>query len=138
MNTIRTKADPDRTRILVADDVSLMRDLLRSVLRSLGHNTIVEAADGDQALREFESIPRPHIAFLDINMPHKDGLDVLQELRKAYPETFAVIVSAEGTIENIRKAMSCGADAFVVKPYQGVKIQEALDKYYRKAAERAG
>lgn len=116
------------TRILVADDVAVMRDLLKSVLRNLGYLNIVEASNGELALKEFEGMERPRIAFLDIEMPKRSGLEVLREIRREYPRTFVVIVSAAGTLENLQEAIAHGADAFVVKPYKGAKIQEALAK----------
>lgn len=133
-----SRGGPNDTRILIADDVALMRDLLRSVLRNLDHQNIIEAADGEQALAYFQRRERPEVAFLDIKMPKMDGLTLLKEIRRDYPQTFIVIVSAEGTIDNLRQAIADGADAFVVKPYQGIKIQEALTKYYSRSRGAGG
>lgn len=117
------------TKVLVADDVALMRDLLRSVLRSLGHDNVIEASNGADALRLYRR-ERPAITFLDIKMPGRDGLEVLETIRQEAPAAFVAIVSAEGTVENLQKAIGQGASAFVVKPYRGKSIQDALEKFY--------
>lgn len=125
------------TRILVADDVAIMRDLLKSVLRNLGYHNIVEASNGEAALKEFEGPDWPRLAFLDIEMPKVNGLEVLRDVRREHPRTFVAIVSAAGTLENLQEAIAQGADAFIVKPYKAGKIHEVIAKFQARQASHS-
>lgn len=118
----------DKIKVLVADDVKLMRSLLRSSLASFECEVIAEVESGDKVadqVRQFQ----PDIVFLDINMPGKNGLDVLQELKDEFKNMFVAMVSGHNSFNNIRRSIELGADGFVSKPYTAVKIRELIDKF---------
>jgi len=120
-------------RALVADDIAVARDLLKTMLRTLEVPEILDASNGIDAVAEFRR-SRPDIVFLDIRMPGKDGLQALQEILAIDPAAFVVMDSAESTADNVRTAVESGARGFMVKPYNMDKVRDILDKY---AAYRA-
>ena len=115
-------------KVLIADDVDVMRKLLRSKLSKLGCEVLAEVENGNDVIAQVTD-HRPEMVFLDINMPGRSGLDLLQEIKSRYPTTFVAMVSAYNTFENIKKSMELGADGFVVKPFSVQKLQEMVEKY---------
>lgn len=117
-------------RVLVADDVSLMHELLRSILSSFKCSGTLHALDGDAAVSMYKT-HRPDITLLDINMPKKDGLQALREILAIDPKAFVVMVSGESTLENVQTALKSGAKGFIVKPYSSQRMLDILDKYLK-------
>jgi DNA-binding NtrC family response regulator len=101
--------------ILVADDDSDIRDILKDTLSSLGAR-IVTAVDGQDCLDRVEA-DAPDVLLLDIEMPVKSGLQVLQDLRQRGSETTIIMITAYGTIERAVQAMKEGAYDFITKPF---------------------
>lgn len=114
---------------LLAEDVDIMRRLLKNALSTYSCNVIAEVENGnDVAIKVQESAP--DIVFLDINMPGKNGLEVLQEIRKLNKDIFIAMVSGFSSFENVKAALEYGANGFIVKPFTTVKIKEMIDKYH--------
>ena len=107
----------DKIKILLADDVKIMRSLLVS-----------EVDNGDDVISKVSEL-KPDMVFLDISMPGKNGLDVLKEIKEKFSNVFVAMISGHNTFENIKRSMELGADGFVVKPYTTIKIQEMIHKY---------
>lgn len=119
-----------KVEVLVADDEPEMRNVLSSVLRSIDYTNIRQASDGDEALRIIgQQTPPVQVAFLDINMPGQNGIDVLKKAKEVNPKCFCVIVSAHSAVENVKTALLAGARGFVVKPYSAKKILDVLVKF---------
>lgn len=117
-----------KIKVLVADDVKLMRSLLKSSLISFECEVVAEVDHGDQVTDQVRQV-HPDIVFLDINMPGKNGLDVLQEIKQEFGDMFVAMVSGHNSFNNIRRSIELGADGFVSKPYTAVKIRELIDKF---------
>jgi len=118
----------NKTRVLVADDIEIMRSLLRSTLATFDCEVVAEVDNGIEVLEQAHLF-QPDIIFLDISMPGKTGLEVLQEKKEQVATCFVVMISGLNTFENIKSAMELGADGFVVKPYTAIKIREMIHKY---------
>jgi YesN/AraC family two-component response regulator len=114
--------------VLIADDENLMRQLLASILRSMGYQNIRFAADGPQAVEAIND-DGIQIAFLDIDMPGFTGLEVLEIARNTRPDCFFVIVSSHSGLDNVLAALNSGARGFIVKPYNAQKIHDVLLKF---------
>ncbi len=116
--------------ILIADDNASMRDGIRISLEGLGH-TIEEAANGKEALDKLEQIAFDLI-ITDLRMPEADGLEILHQARKWYPNIMVILITAYGTIEKAVKAMRLGAYDFVTKPFSAdemeMKVEKALEQ----------
>jgi DNA-binding NarL/FixJ family response regulator len=103
-------------KILLVDDHALIRDALRSVLRELVNDAIVfEASDSRQAMRLIEEHPDLHLILLDLNLPDRDGLAVLSDLRKHHAMISIVVLSAFHDRETILRALDLGALGFIPK-----------------------
>lgn len=115
-----------RIRVLLADDTTAYRQLLRLILEQDGRFDIVcEAADGEEAVRLSEA-ERPDIVVLDLAMPVLDGLQAIPQIRAGSPESAIVVLSgfARGVLD--RDALSLGASAYVEKGEAFSKIVSTL------------
>lgn len=113
---------------LVADDMALSIKLLGRLLREQGISRILAAENGRQAINLFFR-QRPHLTFLDIDMPGLDGIDALKQIKSWSPETFVCLVSGNATMVNVKVAKTYGVDAFLVKPISGLNLQRVLALY---------
>ena len=118
----------DKIKVLLADDVKVMRSLLKSSLSTFDVDVVSEVDNGNEVVDKVREL-MPDIVFLDISMPGKNGLDVLQELKEKFSNVFVAMISGHNSFDNIKRSMELGADGFVVKPYTTVKIREMIDKY---------
>src|SRR3954470_6147865 len=103
-------------KVLLVDDHALIRDALRGVLKELEQDAIVfEASDCRQAMRLIEEHPDLHLILLDLNLPDRDGLAVLSDLRKHHAMISIVVLSAFHDRETILRALDLGALGFIPK-----------------------
>jgi DNA-binding NarL/FixJ family response regulator len=116
-----------KVRILLADDHPLLRSGIRRELeRSAGDLEIVgEAVSGDQALDLAESL-RPDLLILDVNMPGRRAVDVLQEVKQNQPDCRVLILSAYGDAATIFGMLKAGADGYVLKDDDPAVLAEAI------------
>jgi DNA-binding NtrC family response regulator len=115
-------------KILVVDDDPDIRKILYDRLDSLGY-IVVTAESGQEALDKAAK-EDPDLMFLDLQLPHMSGLQVLKKL-KEYPELSVIIITAFGTIEKAVEAMKEGAFDFITKPFS----PDHLDLVIKKALE---
>lgn len=123
-------ADPNM-KILVVDDFSTMRRIVRNLLKELGFSNISEAEDGVDALRKLRA-ERFEFVVSDWNMPNMTGIDLLREIRKdpALKHLPVLMVTAEAKRENIIEAAQAGASGYVVKPFTAITLDEKLQKIF--------
>jgi DNA-binding NtrC family response regulator len=116
--------------IVVADDDPDIRDILKDTLSSLGARAIT-VTNGQECLDSIE-MNAPEVVLLDIEMPIKNGLDVLNELRQRRLDTTAIMITAYGTIDRAVQAMKQGAFDFITKPFEldhiAVIVKKALEQ----------
>jgi two-component system chemotaxis response regulator CheB len=129
---------PTAPRVVVADDSGLMRRLLRQALETAGFDVVGEAADGDEALALCRR-HRPDVLTLDLAMPGRDGIGVLEALRTMDLPTVVVVVSAFSPAHGARAvdALAEGAFDLVVKPQIGVPAAVFLREIGAKARSAA-
>lgn len=113
-------------RILVVDDAAFMRNNLRRVLASGGHEIAGEAEDGLQAVQLYEELV-PDAVTMDITMPNMDGLRALREIRRLDPSAVVVMCSASSQQAMVVEAIHSGAAEFVVKPFRPDRVIEAIE-----------
>ena len=104
---------------LVVDDDEFAREAVKGMLTHFGEAH--EAADGESAVEVYKEC-NPDVVFLDIHMPGKGGLGLLNDILGIDPDAFIVMVSADAQKENVMEAMSSGAIGFIVKPLQNDKL----------------
>src|ERR1700726_2701949 len=103
--------------VLIVDDDFAITDMLESTLKSVGYETKV-ASDGDQALAALNESRLPVLVLLDLMLPKKNGLVVLEAMRRD-PRTKAIpvlIISARDAVADVDKAFESGATEFLIKP----------------------
>ncbi len=124
------------SRILVADDESSIRFVLRETLEGGGHE-VLEAVDGAEA-RRLLADERIDFAFLDIRMPGASGLELLDELSaRGTDSPVVVIMTAQNTFENAIEAMKRGAFDYVTKPFDLAQIEAVVAKAMRQRELRS-
>lgn len=114
-------------KILVVDDHALFRDGLSHVLQSLEENvSILEAPNCDVAIQLVSEHSDLDLVLLDLNMPGKDGFEVLETFTKSYPATPVVILSASIQREDVQRALDAGAVGFIGKDTTSAVMLNAL------------
>src|SRR5260370_27362477 len=103
-----------RTRVLLADDHSLIRQGLKSLLEGQGFQVVGEASDGHEVLRAAEKT-HPDVAILDIRMPVLNGVDATRELKKSSPKTKIIILTQHDENQYVTEALQAGAKGYVLK-----------------------
>ncbi|HLC26147.1 MAG TPA: chemotaxis response regulator CheY [bacterium] len=116
-------------KILIVDDFSTMRRIVKNLLRQLGFNNIQEADDGTTALEQLKTDP-VDLIISDWNMPKMTGLDLLKAIRgddklKKIP---VLMVTAEARKENIVEAVQAGVNNYIVKPFTAETLKEKMEK----------
>lgn len=125
-------------RILVVDDETNLRRTLQLFLEKAGH-TVNTAASGAIAL---EKLQQSHydIAFLDLNMPGMGGLEIMGQIRDAYPDLAILILTAHASLESAIEAVRSGARDYLVKPldppYIIRRVAELLDELHQPQRRR--
>ena len=123
-------ADPNM-KMLVVDDFSTMRRIVRNLLKELGFSNVHEAEDGIDALKKLRAETFDFVVS-DWNMPNMTGIDLLREIRKdpALKHLPVLMVTAEAKKENIIEAAQAGASGYVVKPFTAITLDEKLKKIF--------
>jgi signal transduction histidine kinase/ActR/RegA family two-component response regulator len=122
-------ASPDAPRILVVDDDPDIRQLLQDRLRAKGYRA-QSAADGVQALEAVRAETFEGM-ILDISLPSMDGMDVLRQIRKWDQQIPIVMVTASGSKELAVRAISMGAQAYLLKPFDVDELQRIVEYWFR-------
>ena len=116
------------TRVLVADDSSTMRKIILRSLQAVGVPSAVEAADGDEAVKLF-STGEFDLVLTDWNMPGKNGLEVVQEIRKTNKDVTIIMVTTEAEKSRVLEAIQAGVSDYLVKPFTADTLREKLEKH---------
>lgn len=114
-------------RILIAEDETIQRRLLESLLTGWGHEVVV-ATDGSQAWAMLQGENRPELTILDWMMPGMDGLRVCAEMRKdsSQPYIYIVLLTARDRKQDLVQALEAGADDYLVKPCEAQELKARL------------
>lgn len=122
--------DPNM-RVLIVDDFSTMRRIVRNILRQIGLNNVVEADDGTTA---WDVLNREKVDFIvsDWNMPKMTGIELLRKVRgsEEFAELPFLMVTAEAQQENIIEAVQAKVSNYIVKPFTADTLQQKIDKIF--------
>jgi two-component system chemotaxis response regulator CheY len=118
-------------RVLVADDASFMRQMIREIVESEGFEVCGEASDGVEAVDEFKRL-QPDVVTMDIVMPLKSGIDAVRGIMALDPGACVVMCSALGQETLVTEAIQAGAKDFIVKPFKPDAVIETLKKVLEK------
>ena len=118
-------------RILVADDASFMRQMIREILEAEGHEVVAEASDGIQAVEEFKK-HHPDLVTMDIVMPRRSGIDAVRAIVAIDGTARVVMCSALGQETLVTEALQAGARDFIVKPFKPDAVLATLRRVLEK------
>ncbi len=129
---------PTEIKILVADDMPTIRDLVKTQLRALGFKKILEAENGEQALNlliQHEDGPdKVKMIISDWNMPKMSGLEFLKQVRATehWANLPFVLLTSESERDQVTEAILAGVSQYVVKPFAGKAFEEKMKSAWAK------
>ena len=119
-------------RILVADDASFMRQMIREIVETEGHEVVAEASDGVEAIEMFRA-HHPELVTMDIVMPRRSGIDAVKAILELDAGANVVMCSALGQETLVTEALQAGAKDFIVKPFKPEAVITTIQKVLEKA-----
>ena len=114
-------------KILVVDDATFSRTLVKDILTPAGYEIVGEAVDGNEAVQKYDKL-KPDLVTMDITMRDKDGLEASKEILTKDPPAKIIMVTALGQEKILMEAVKIGARDFVVKPFEPERILSAVSK----------
>ena len=116
----------DKIKIMIADDHMLIREGIRQLLEFDGTiELIAEAGSGTECLEKVFSI-NPDVLLLDINMPEKNGLEVLREMKQRESNIKTLILTVHNELEYLVSAVDSGADGYIMKDAESSELKKAI------------
>ncbi len=114
-------------KVMLADDHVLMREGIRQLLEFDGSIEVVgEANDGEECIEKLLEV-KPQILLLDINMPVKNGIEVLKEIKKQNIDVKVLILTVHDGIEYLLKAVDFGVDGYIMKDSESAELKKAIN-----------
>lgn len=125
-------------RILIVDDFSTMRRIVKNLLNDLGFSNFAEADDGNSALLELRKASFD-LVVTDWNMPGMPGIDLLKAIRAdaALAKIPVLMVTAEAKREQIIEAAQSGVNGYIIKPFTADTLQDKLAKIFERLEKAA-
>lgn len=114
-------------RVVLADDSSTLRQLLKTILEGMGAEIVGEANDGQQAVI-MAAQQQPDLICLDVEMPTMNGIDALARIHVEHPDIKAVMVTSRADRSTVMRAISLGACGYILKPYKPDQVEITLRK----------
>jgi two-component system, response regulator PdtaR len=121
------------TRILIAEDETIIRLDLRTLLEGAGFEVCAEARDGEEAV-ELTRREKPDLVLLDVKMPKLDGIDAARQILDEHPIPI-VMVTAYGEQELVSRAVEAGVFGYLVKPFRETDLLPAIETARARHAE---
>lgn len=113
-------------KIMIADDHSMVREGLKSLLELDGDIQVIEeAVDGEDCLEKLKTC-KPDVLLLDINMPKKNGLEVLQCINKSNLKVKVLVLTVHNEVEYLIKAVDIGVDGYILKDSESAELKKAI------------
>ena len=119
-------------RVLIADDASFMRQMIRDIIEPEGYEVVGEASDGMEVVEKFRKL-RPDLVMMDIVMPKRSGIDAVRAIRSEDGGATIVMCSALGQETLVMEAIQAGAKDFIVKPFKPDAVVTTLAKVIEKS-----
>jgi two-component system chemotaxis response regulator CheY len=114
-------------KVLIVDDASFMRTMLKDILTSGGFELAGEATDGVEAVQKFKEL-KPDIVTMDIVMPLKSGIDAVKEIIAFNKDARIIMCSALGQESLVLEAINAGAKDYIIKPFDPEKVVEMVKR----------
>jgi two-component system chemotaxis response regulator CheY len=119
-------------KVLIADDASFMRQMIRDIIEPEGWEVVGEASDGVEVVEKYKKL-HPDVVMMDIVMPKRSGIDAVKAIKADDPSARIVMCSALGQEALVTEAVQAGAKDFIVKPFKPDAVLATLAKVAEKA-----
>jgi two-component system chemotaxis response regulator CheY len=113
-------------KIMVVDDTTFIRNILKDIFRSSGYEVVAEASDGAEAVHLYRQL-KPDLVTLDLTLPGVNGLQAMKEIKAFDPKAKIVICSAVSQQQMVIEAIEAGAKDFIVKPVMRERLIEVVE-----------
>lgn len=115
-------------KFLIVDDSPTMLRIIRNALQEIGHNEVVEAEDGEEAMEMLEETS-PDFVITDWNMPNMNGVDLAKNIRghPQYSNLPILMVTTRGMKEDVKTAMQAEVNNYIVKPFESDVLEEKVN-----------
>ena len=120
---IQKRAERKNNKILIVEDDAMIRKMVARTLAK--QSDIIEMAKGEYVVEKY-LLELPDAVFLDVNLPHHSGIEILKKIMHVDPDAYVVMISGEETAEIIEQSLSIGARYFIPKPFTPEKIMQSL------------
>ena len=122
-----------KMKILVVDDFSTMRRIVKNLLKQIGYENIEEAEDGQHALSKLKG-ERYQFVVSDWNMPNMTGIELLKNVRSdpELKDLPFLMVTAEAEKEKVIEAIKAGVNNYIIKPFTAEILKEKMEKIFEK------
>ena len=114
-------------RVLIVDDASVVRLLIKKVLKQGDFEIVGEAVNGVDALAKYKEL-KPDIVTMDITMPEADGIQATKDIIAFDPNAKIVMLSGIDQKEMLWQAIKAGASSYIVKPFENDRILSTLNE----------
>ncbi|HEY6944880.1 MAG TPA: response regulator transcription factor [Candidatus Acidoferrum sp.] len=118
------------TRLLLADDHTLVRQGLKAFLDRQGFQVVCEAANGQEAI-QMAMKEQPDVALMDISMPLLNGVDAARELKKSVPKTKVILLTKHEEDQYVTEALRAGVSGYVLKSQVATDLVHAIQEVRR-------
>ena len=131
------------TRILIVDDMSMMRKLIKAQLRELGFTDVTEAADGGLALQVIDEQKKLNVPIQlilsDWTMPHISGIELLARVRAHadFKKLPFIMITAEGEAHQVTEAIKLGVSSFIRKPFSPDSLKTKIEAVWQSSQKAA-
>jgi len=120
-----------KARVLIADDASFMRQMIREIIEPEGYEVVGEATNGMEAVALYLEL-QPDLVTMDIVMPKRSGIEAVRGILAEDPRGQVVMCSALGQETLVMEALQAGAKNFIVKPFKPDAVISTLDRLVEK------
>ncbi len=120
-------------KILIVDDSSTTRKIMRNILVSLNYHDILEAQNGSEALQKVYENEDINVLITDWNMPEMDGLELVKKIRceSKYEDMLIIMVTTEGCKPKVIESLKAGVNNFIVKPFTPNTLKEKMIEIFK-------
>lgn len=117
------------TEVLIVEDSKFMRNLLKKTLSDEAKYSVVgEAENGKEGVKMFKDL-KPDLVLMDIVMPSVNGIKATKKIKSMNDSSKIIMCTSVGQESKMKKAIKAGADDYIVKPFQGPKVLETIEKH---------
>ncbi|MBN2245937.1 MAG: response regulator [Candidatus Aminicenantes bacterium] len=115
-----------KARILIVDDASIMRRILKNILVTNGYDVVGEASNGQEALELYRQL-RPDLVTMDIVMPQVNGIQALKNILAHDKKAKIIMISVIDQRHALKEVIDAGACDFILKPFENERIISAIE-----------